>query len=475
MTKLKKYMILVLPVILLLSFPACKFKNKDKKAGGQDRNPVHTEDYNDTNAPVTEPLKDGNDSEPDDGRTGPEQGEVSDTGSGNDTVSTGDNSLPEGGIIRITREEAGLSTIPTFDFSDFSLNPSMQRILENPETYTDEDYRNGLVGEWSYDRLFVLIITERFSESIIQDISIGDNIAKVTEKLGEPGCFIDNTLFYKTNEYYLGFRGEKQVEQAVIAQKPGPYPADILKTIIENYNAIFDFDYESNTKTEQIHEFLGPVGHIHGGGWHTESMNGIFIESFGGDEITVYNNFEGELYDIRGDMYEFGIRYVDTDCIMDNMLFGLGSYISLNRRFEEDGIMSPGGKYNSLYVWNYSQSYYFIIRAMDNSTPDKYIGVAATGEYFWLNDRYILYSDFYSDAPCILDVETGETVSILEETGLFDFGGDYYRSYMFEILSSKDGIILVYYGEEDIAYRIDYSFSPDGEILLYPVAADNGE
>jgi hypothetical protein len=137
--------------------------------------------------------------------------------------------------------------------------------------------------------------------------------------------------------------------------------------------------------------------------------------------------------------------------------------------------MSPGGKYNSLYVWNYSQSYYFIIRAMDNSTPDKYIGVAATGEYFWLNDRYILYSDFYSDAPCILDVETGETVSILEETGLFDFGGDYYRSYMFEILSSKDGIILVYYGEEDIAYRIDYSFSPDGEILLYPVAADNGE
>ena len=163
-------------------------------------------------------------------------------------------------------------------------------------------------------------------------------------------------------------------------------------------------------------------------------------------------------------MYEFGIRYVDTDCIMDNMLFGLGSYISLNRRFEEDGIMSPGGKYNSLYVWNYSQSYYFIIRAMDNSTPDKYIGVAATGEYFWLNDRYILYSDFIL-MLLILDVETGETVSILEETGLFDFGGDYYR-HMFEILSSKDNNTGILRGRRH-SISIDYSFSPDGEILLY--------
>mgnify|MGYP000949380141 CR=1 FL=1 len=299
---------------------------------------------------------------------------------------------------------------------------------------------------------------------IILDIKIGDNISKVTEKLGEPSCIIDNTLFYKTTDYYLGFKGEGWVEQAIFAQKPGPYPADILKTLIKNYDEIFYRTSESDSETDQIHDFLGIMGHIHGGGWYAYSMNGIFIESFFGDEITVYNNFEGELYDLQEDMHEFNISFMDIDYVMDRMLSGLRYYIVTNRSFEEKGIVSPGGKYNSLYVWNYSQSYYFIIRTMDNSVPDKYIGLPATGDYYWLSDRYILYSDFFSSAPVVLDVETYETINILEKTELFDV--DDYGFYSFEIKRYKDGQIIVYYAGEDNEYRIGYSFDQDGKILL---------
>ena len=50
------------------------------------------------------------------------------------------------------------------------------------------------------------------------------------------------------------------------------------------------------------------------------SNSGITMEAYIEDGITVYNNFEGELYDIRGDIYNFEISYVDTDFMMDGML-----------------------------------------------------------------------------------------------------------------------------------------------------------
>ena len=352
------------------------------------------------------------------------------------------------------------------------MNFSIQSLLERPYVYSDKDYKSGLVYDENIYGEFI-ITAEWFDDYIIGEIKTGDSLSELTAELGEPSCIIENTLFYKTTDYYLGFYGNERVEHAIIAKKPEPYPSDILKTIIKNFSKLFYYDSESDPEVSQIYDFLEWLGYVYGSGsMYGYSNSGITMEAYIEDGITVYNNFEGELYDIRGDIYNFEISYVDTDFMMDGMLSALKDYILTNSEFEEYGVASPGGKYNSLYVWNNSQSQYFIIRALDNSIPDQYIFLSLAGEYYWLNDRYILYQDYYNLAPLIFDVETYDEINILEKTGLFEFEGDYYGSYIFEITGFQNGRIIIYCEDEDRFYPIDYSFGQNGEILL---TVDTGE
>ncbi|HEY8500924.1 MAG TPA: hypothetical protein VIL89_09920, partial [Clostridia bacterium] len=324
-----------------------------------------------------------------------------------------DNSNEE--IIKINRREAGLTTIPSLDFSQFEINPSILRLIEKPAAYTNEDYKTGLI-RGSY-----IIVSERFEENIIQDITIGDDIPKVTGILGEPSSITGDTIFYKTKDYYLGFKGREKVEQAIISNKPRKYFENILETIIDSINSP-EFSGISSllSKNGEISGFFDYNGHIHGGGWYACAMNGIFLEEFTENSITIYNNFEGNLYKLKGDTYKYGIKYTDIDYMINSMATELNGYIETNEMFRQRGILSPNGKYNSIYVWNYSESYYFIIRTMDNSCPDKYIELPATGDYYWLDDTYILYSDFFSSTPVLLNVESNETIDVHSETELRD-------------------------------------------------------
>jgi len=468
MNKFMKRVAIFSVIFLLISFSACGGKDIDEKTGGQDNVPSNTD--------FSEPTDDRENSghtggegetagktEGDEGAeiTGsPASGEnepVKEPADTDEPESTKESIIP-GGITRITREEAGLTTIPSLDFSGYKLNGTIQRLLENPTSYSDEDYQKGLV----YDNF--LVVSERFREDIIRNIGIGDGISEVFEILGLPSCIIGDTMFYKTGEYYLGFKGEKTVEQAVLSPKPGVYPSDILKIIAICINRP---DYYGITtlldENSEISEFFEYNGHIHGGGWYAFSNNGVYYEEYNKNAVVVYNNFEGELYKLQEDLYNYRIVYKDVDFLMERMVSELDGYIGLNKAFEEEGIVSPGGKYNSLYVWNYSESYYFIIRTMDASSTDKYVSLAATGEYYWLSDRYILYTDFFTLAPVLFDVETYETINLLDMTELIydDFG-----YYSIEIKSHEDGKIIIYYSDGDKEYRINYSFDPDGKIIL---------
>ena len=55
---------------------------------------------------------------------------------------------------------------------------------------------------------------------------------------------------------------------------------------------------------------------------------------------------------------------------------------------------------------------------------------------------------------------------------MFEFEGDYYGSYIFEITGFQSGRIIIYCEDEDRFYPIDYSFGQNGEILL---TVDTGE
>lgn len=504
MTITKKYVSIALILILLVTLTACNGKQRNNTVSAEDgvhkingnndteKTKTHSDETNDAlpeagedfDVQSAQRLIEGNEvsfddtKEPEDENSQKEEltneGLLSDNESSN-TMSDNSNSKNdedkgssseiineiEEGIIEITREEAGLSTIPSLDFDGFVLNSSLLRILEKPTTYTNEDYKNGLICEQ------FIIVSERFKDSIIEDIKIGEDISRVIDILGEPSSLVGNTLFYKTKDYYLGFKGNEKIQQAILSQKPHKYPKYILKTITDNIN-LLDFSGIPTllSQNSEISEFFDHDGHIHGGGWYAFAMNGICLKEFTENSVMVYNNFEGDLYKLQGEEYKYGIIYNDIDYMMDSMVSALNSHIRTNVKFEENGLVSPGRVYNSVYVWNYSESYYFIIRSMENNHPDKYIGLPATGDYYWLNNSYILYSDFFSYAPYLLNVNTEQIVNVLAETELYDV--DDYGFYSFEIKSYEDGFIEIYHEEESKEYRIGYFFDEDGKIQLVP-------
>lgn len=474
---MKKYTAFILSIVLLISFTACSSNTIDRDNDSQHNNSVHIDESKETYNLTNEYLKNENKSEQERGecinntenigdiemaeKPDNEEDESEKSTVGSDGTEFSEENLLPDEINSITRNEAGLTTISNLDFDGFVLNPSIQRLIVKPGSYSDEDYKNGLV----YDKF--LIISERFCENIIQDIKIGDNISKVTEQLGEPSCIIGNTMFFKTKEYYLGIKGDERVELAVFSKKPAQYADDILKTIVINANnSNFHSIPDLLSENIELSDFFDHSGHIHGGGWYAFSNNGICIEEFTDNTITVYNNFEGDLYKLQEGLHKYQIIYRNIDYMMDQMVSALNGYFWTSDIFGRQGKVSPGGKYNSVYLWNYSESYYFIIRAIDNSTPDKYIALPATGDYYWLNDRYILYSDFFSFAPYVVDVETYETINLLEQTELFNV--DEYGFYFFEIKSYKDGKIVVYQKDKSKEYQIYYDFDSNGKIRLQP-------
>ncbi|NLK67716.1 MAG: hypothetical protein GX283_00925 [Clostridiaceae bacterium] len=476
MKNFKKSITLILTAMIIVTFTACNkeqtrgdFRVDNNSTALHNSGKISESKNNHTDSESMAPENDHTDSE----SIAPEEEFISKEG--NETIQeeiSGKNPVPEHNsisndsveqnqdIVRITREEAGLSTIPYLNFDSFEMNPRILSLLENSTLYTHDDYRNGLI----YDDIF-LIVSQRFDGCIIEDIAIGDEISKVSQILGEPSYITGGTVVFKTKNYYLGFLGVEKIEQAILSPVPKTYTKDILEKLVVNLNQReFGSIPELLIENSEISEFFDYDGHIHGGGWYAQSMNGIYIEQFVDNSITIYNNFEGDLYRTQEDINKYGIVYQNNDCIIDRMLSALNGYRRTNEAFEQEGVVSPNGKYSSLYRWNYSQSYYFIIRAMDYSHPDVYISLPATGDYYWLNDKYILYQDFFSQAPILLNVETVETINIFENVGVFEV--DDYGFYSFKIKGYQDGEIVVFYEDEQKEYIINYSFDPMGEIKL---------
>jgi hypothetical protein len=130
----------------------------------------------------------------------------------------------------ITRKDAKLSTIPALDFSRFALNTQISNLTNNVTQYNDKDFSTGIVKDTYFGDMY--IITERYKLNIIQDIKIGTPIKYVKTILGNPSFNNTSFIVYKTKQYYLGFKGNEKIEQAMVIKKPKPYNPEILKTIL---------------------------------------------------------------------------------------------------------------------------------------------------------------------------------------------------------------------------------------------------
>ncbi|MBP7175080.1 MAG: hypothetical protein KBA53_02535 [Thermoclostridium sp.] len=323
-------------------------------------------------------------------------------------------------IQLISREEAGLDTIPKLNFESFALNKRIRELLLEGVSYTNEDMKSGIESPY--------LITDRFQEPIIEDITIGTSIEEVIRVLGEPSFQERNMTVYKTEDYYIGFYGAETVELANFLPVPQPCGEDILKTIL----TALSIDATPLTElldNKDIAGFFEENGSIHGGGFYVSSSRGVKAESFDYETIEIYNNFEGLLYQVS-DGAAFIPAYTNIDSNLDSLYAGFLSYTT-NDDFMKEGKLSPSGKYIAKYEWITSMHHYFTIRTTDHSAPDYQIGAVAN-HYEWLNDDYIVYTAMFTSLPAIIrvteDMEGSENILLMDGIDQMDYFyhyGDY--------------------------------------------------
>lgn len=314
----------------------------------------------------------------------------------------------------ISRDEAGLDTILKLNFGSFILNQRIRELLLEGMPYTAEDMKNGI--EQPY------LITERFQGDIIESIAIGTSLDEVVRILGVPTFQERNMTVYKTNSYYIGFYGTDAVEMANFMPAPPPCDEDILNTILTALcvDGIYLTEWLDNS--EVAYSFFESNGFIHGGGHYATSFNGIQVDTLS-EVIEIYNNFEGSLYTVNS---ETKLRpvYNNTDFNLERLYWGFSGYSSMKDAFRENGKVSPSGKYVALYEWITSELHYFTIRLADNSAPDFEIG-AATRDFEWLNDDYIVYTATFTTLPAVIrvteDAESGENILLMEDIDEEDY------------------------------------------------------
>lgn len=364
----------------------------------------------------------------------------------------------------ITLAQAGLHPLPV-SANKGALNAKIAALLKKPDQYSDQDYRSGLrMNYTSSSRLEppVLLIDGRNKAPIIGKLKIGDAISSVQKTLGKPAYAADDTLFYKFGSYYAGFRGTTTIENATITATAPLKSPDLLCDVVLTLNATEDpFQLQDDPS---LSRFFDAVGHIHGGGWYSESFVGLYVEEFEDRTITVYNDFTGKLLQPNeNDSYE--IDYVDEDSTVNRMRSVLGSYDYDNQRFKEGGVRSPGGKYIADYEWITSDSQYFTIRFADSSRPDFSLGARVLDDFYWVSDHYILYQDFITQVPYLLPVNPkkySDNIDVLKSVGILFHDENYVYDIQITYVDAKSFGIKI----DGKAYKIEYSLDAKGTIKL---------
>ena len=374
-----------------------------------------------------------------------------------------------GAFQELGRNEAGLITLSISDLNGIKLNAKVEALLSNRESYTDKDFNDGLILTSGTG---AVLVTERYKEPVLGDIKIGEAIVQVKQLLGNPSYEVKDSFFYKTGDYYIGFKGQDSVQQMIAVNVPAKYDSQVLKKILEGLNEGNNEGLNAFLQKESgISGFFEEQGYINGGGYYANSNNGIEVVEFADDNsITVYNNFEGVLYSYSGENKgSFPLEYINKDQFAERLIADFNQYLNTNERFEKEGALSPSGKYQFIYDWLYSMSQYFTIRTVDLTKPD-YVLNANASEYLWLSDDYILYIHGWASIPYIIRVsENSDTnINVLYHLGLLkeeDYG-EAIGKYQFVIKDVTGKNITLFDNLNNNTLSIEFEFDSQNQIVL---------
>ena len=315
-----------------------------------------------------------------------------------------------------------------------------------------------------FDMLDILLFGNNCTESVINNLYVGDPITKMISLFGKTH-FIDeelNLYGYRFTNFYLICNGDKDIEEIIIIKYQAPS---------EEYQEIISYYLQQRHNNKYIpssqiarqypnYIFYYPCGF----GENLLYSNGLLLtcDIIEDDIILVWNNYEGQ---IKTDQDNQVIQFIDQDYYF----YQISQYYirKNNLKDRRDGIASPNGNIIA-YPRNAERPVegdQINIRFLDNSHYDIDIMTShAQSQLYWLSNRYLLYQ-VYLNQPYIYDIETNKAMALWLLSDLpidyqyQDHGEAYY------ILKDENNLIWGTMETDDI-FAIKYSFDKDGTIAF---------
>lgn len=274
--------------------------------------------------------------------------------------------------------------------------------------FPDEYYQNGFEA---HPRLKFqgLIITDRWKDIVIGDISVGSTIEQVKTLLGDPGLYTQPNdyltewfLYYKTTDYYIAFngrQGSQQVERIMFRKAPPNLEQpDIMYEIIENA-------LESNMfETWGTHDFFDNETMWQGQKYRSSEHGIEANDNYGDPQIVVYNNFSGNLYNVAPEeACPFRIEYHDED----NHIANMRAIFETSNKYHDletyGNNISPDGRYAYKAEWMNSETRYYIIYDTWGLRHPMCV-YAFNLEDGWLDNNKLWYTDDLTGNPYIIEI-----------------------------------------------------------------------
>ena len=310
-------------------------------------------------------------------------------------------SLQDETVIIHGRQYAYLKIIPFKDVSLFVLHGvAADYIRQGYETFrlsTDSKklYADGvidaasfIIGEERFENIVggsLLIFDKRHQQTIVGDIHVGEALVKVRDTYGNPDFEWKaySLIGYKTEHYYIAFRGAKNVERIYIA---GRNAQKSMEGIIPTYASSSDNKWNNFPFAvwglRPIQLWRGSMAYYH--------PDGLRIWTDPEDtHVWVFNDYTGLVPRHLTD--KDTISFVEYDYTEHKIFLAIFAEEALQKQFEAEGQYSPDGHIAAVAFGNCTyERAGLLFRFLDGSGPDVFI---TPGHFpdkpIWLNGRYV--------------------------------------------------------------------------------------
>ena len=254
-------------------------------------------------------------------------------------------------------------------------------------------------------KIYNIVFTNKYKESVVNNIKVGEEHSKIIEILGEPTLGEKDVIIgYKTNEFYVFFSNN-----SISVYRLEEYEKEEVLEVIKKYEENQDLKQLANNLTDVWYDYDNydyDRNYIN----LTFSVKGISVEAYDQirNPIKIYNNFK-----YIDEISEFtSIEFINEDLVYlqeQNRIYST-TVFPREEELERNFLVMKTEKEESLY----NASFISLVADFPNRTLEENIN-----DFIWYDENKFIYSIDYNGIY-IVDLRTGESKILIEETEKID-------------------------------------------------------